>query len=115
MIKVSLFVASAAFVLLGACGGPGNVQDACKDAGNAICAKIFKCVDPSVIKSSLGYADQNDCEIKFDATANCANLTCPGGTSFDSSAAGQCIDDINNAACVTGQPSLPASCNNWCK
>ncbi|HEY1955829.1 MAG TPA: hypothetical protein VGH28_09450 [Polyangiaceae bacterium] len=115
MIKVSIFAASAALVLLGACGGPSTPRDACDDAANAICQKIFQCVDPSVIKSQLGYADESDCEIKFEATANCANLACPPNTTFDSSTAGQCVDDIKSAACVSGAPALPASCNSTCK
>ena len=115
MIKVSLFAASAAVVLLGACG-PGTPRDACDDAASTYCSKLYKCVDPSTIKSTFGYADQSDCVIKVEATANCANLTCPGSTTFDSSAASQCSTDIDNSACVNNL-GIPASCNptTWCK
>ncbi len=116
MIKASIYVLSAALVVTSACGGgPGNAQDACNQIASNACAKLFQCVDPSVLKTQLGYTDQGDCTIKLQSQANCNNITgCPSGTTYSSANASTCIDDIKNSQCIQ-QVSNPPSCQTICQ
>ena len=116
MFKSSILVLSTTFVLAAACSGaPGTFHDACNDIASTACDKLFQCVAPDVIKQQLGYTDQNDCTIKLQAQANCANITnCPSGTTYSSANASTCINDIKGAACIQTVQN-PPSCNTICE
>ncbi len=110
MKKLIAFAASLVFVGL-ACGG-SSPQDECDKEASAFCNKLYQCVDPATIKTTLGYASESDCEATERTAFKCTNATanCPAGTTFDGSRADQCISDYSNLAC-NQIATVPASCN----
>jgi hypothetical protein len=95
--------------------GPATAPDACYQVLSSGCQKLFACVDAPTIQQTLGYTSQDDCATKLQAQANCSATTCPAGTTFDSSLAQKCLDDINALACADAQ-TTPQSCKQtFCK
>jgi len=95
-------------------GGASNPVDACYSAVQAVCAKIYSCIDAQTIQNTFGYTSQSDCVTKGDATQNCANKTCPQGRTFNANEASICINDINTEAC-NQLANVPPSCTQTCQ
>jgi hypothetical protein len=102
--------------LLAACGGGGGGADtsnptaACNSYASAVCNKAQAC-------GANGVTAQ--CGTQLQTALDCAHLTCPAGSTFDSGAASQCIDAINGLSCTEAANDfangpLPAACNRVC-
>ncbi len=97
---------------LSGCGG-GDPVSACKDATNALCDKSFQCFPT---ESQHIYGSLSDCKtLVSNQSCTLALTTCPGGRSFSSGNASQCVDGYRNESCddlLNG--SHPAICNQTC-
>jgi hypothetical protein len=99
-------------VLVAACGGADTSNPAalCTSYANAFCNKAKACGAPGVNSS---------CSSDIQTQLDCSHFSCPTGTTFDSGAAGQCIDQINGLSCtdaidVVANSSLPSVCSRIC-
>ena len=55
------------------------------------------------------------CTTAAELRLGCANAACPSGTTYSSSAASQCLSDVNNESCTDINNSVtPASCSSPC-
>jgi hypothetical protein len=109
-MRHSLAVLVLAVVFAGCGGGvdTSTPQAACDSAASAACNKLGSCMD-------LGTTSVADCTTNNEQNFDCATAACPQGTTYSSSAANQCISDINAESCTTAdQLQLPASCDNVC-
>jgi hypothetical protein len=100
-------------VLLAACGGPdtGNPVAACNSFASAVCNKAQSCGATGVTGS---------CASQLQNSLDCAHVTCPAGTKFDSGAASECIDALNKLSCSDAanqlaNNTLPGACNSICR
>lgn len=76
---------------------------ACNSAAAAACNKLASCETTS-----------STCVQDTETALDCKDGCGAGGT-YSSSAAQQCINDINSESCTTAeQEQLPASCGNVC-
>ena len=100
-------------VLVAACGGHADTSTpaaACSAYASSFCDKAKACGVEGVTPS---------CSSDMQTALDCPHFTCPTGTTFDSGAAGQCIDAINGLSCtdaanVVANDSLPAVCARIC-
>ncbi len=108
------FVIPAAFaLLLFACSSSdtSNPSAACNSALSAVCNKASSC-------NGLGTISVSEC-ISL-GSSSCTNAACPSGKTFSSSAASQCINDINALSCTDANNdytngTLPSSCDLICQ
>lgn len=98
--------------LLAACGGTDTSSPtaACNALASAYCNKAQAC----------GVNVSSSCASNAQNAMGCAHVVCPAGTTFDSGAASQCVEGVNNWSCnedasaiVNG--TLPSACHNVCK
>jgi len=100
-------------MMVAACGGGADTSNPaalCTSYANAFCNKAKACGAPGVTDS---------CSSDIQTQLDCAHFSCPTGTTFDSGAAGQCIDAINGLSCPDAQnlvenSSLPSVCSRIC-
>jgi hypothetical protein len=98
-------------VLSAGCGGGGNVQDYCRRGVDALCSRLFAC-DSQAAGQEFG--SQSGCVSQLGT--QCSNTECPGGTSFDQSAADQCVAAYSSANCSDLQNGIfPSVCSQVCK
>jgi len=110
------FVFPAAFgLLLAGCSSTdtGTPAAACNSAISAVCNKASSC-------NSLGTISVQECITVGESAANCATASCGVGKTYNSSAASQCISDINALNCTDANNdyqngTLPSSCNGVCQ
>jgi hypothetical protein len=89
------------------CGGAdtSTPATACNAITTAVCNKEYAC-DVTLPGSASG------CSQGEQAEDDCAHYSCPQGTVFSSSNAGQCVEDVDNANCSAQEP---ASCTAVCQ
>jgi hypothetical protein len=105
----------------------GSVEQVCDDYATAWCSAHYRCATGAVLANlqSLYGATVADCTAVQEngEHENCLGATanCPAGTSYDTGAAENCVNDVNNSG-MTGDPNAiscedllndgqPASCN----
>jgi len=94
-----------------ACGSSNDTSTpaaACNSACSAACNKASSC-------NLLNGTSVSACTTSCETTASCSSAACPSGQSYNSSAASQCISDINNLSCNQTGNGLPSSCGNVCR
>jgi len=117
MIKVLGFGLASSLFLLGACGG-NSPQDECNKIASVACSKLYQCVDPATITSTLGFTSQSQCTDSYQSTLHCATAqaNCPAGTTYNGAAADTCVNDYNNLACnQVASGTKPLSCGQVCQ
>jgi hypothetical protein len=88
------------------CGGSSSNNDTstlaatCESASNALCNRASKCG----LLSNLGFSSVAACVTAAENAAGCSTKVCAAGTTFDSSVASNCLTDIQNGACGSGEP-----------
>ncbi|HZW88412.1 MAG TPA: hypothetical protein VFF12_04980 [Myxococcaceae bacterium] len=99
-------------ILASACGGSdtSNPVAACNSFASAVCNKASSCQVQGITSACAG---------NLQNALDCAHAGCSSGQSFDSGAAGNCINDINGLSCTDAgndlsNGTLPSSCNNVC-
>ncbi len=99
------------FLGLVGCGGSdtSNPVAACDSFVTAACNRASACMD-------LGTTSVSQCITNGEANVGCATAVCPAGTTFNSSAASQCVNDVNAESCTDiGNGVTPASCSTGCQ
>jgi hypothetical protein len=107
-MRRSLAVIFVSFTFV-ACGSSdtSNPMAACDSAVSATCNRLQACTD-------LGTLTLAECNTTGQQELNCTTAACAAGSTFSSSAANQCISDINAQSCTTVEQGLPASCGTVC-
>ena len=103
-MKLNLFLLSS--VIATGCGGGVSENDFGKEAAKSICAKMFECLDKSVLNKM--YADEAACQdaLSADYDPGAKNADC----NYDSKAAGDCLDAFDAMTCddlKAGNTTLP--------
>ena len=101
-----------ASVALAGCGSSSTdtstPQAACNSFVSTTCNRLYAC------SSSLP-GTAATCTTAAELRLGCANAACPSGTTYSSSAASQCLSDVNNESCTDINNSVtPASCSSPC-
>ncbi|HZJ53973.1 MAG TPA: hypothetical protein VFD38_07520 [Myxococcaceae bacterium] len=90
-----------AAVLVAACGGGADTSNPagfCNAYASAFCNKAQACGAPGATSS---------CASQLQNTLDCPHFACPAGGTFDSEAAGQCIDALNGLSCTDAANGFP--------
>jgi len=81
---------------------------ACNSLVTAVCNREAAC-------NNLNGTPVAACITAAETNLNCSSASCPAGTTFSSSAANQCVSDVNNESCTDIQnEDTPASCSTTC-
>jgi ribosome-binding ATPase YchF (GTP1/OBG family) len=101
--------------------GEVNTSDpvaACKAVSAELCSKIFSCLDQAVLDQIAEFVGNNesDCNTKIN-NENCSaqDVKCDSGTTYDSSAAGECLNQVKALSCKEFESDLtatPAACDD---
>jgi hypothetical protein len=102
-----------ASVALAGCGSSSTdtstPQAACNSFVSTTCNRLYAC------SSSLP-GTAASCTTAAEAQLGCSTAACPSGKTFNSSAASQCLSDVNSESCTDINNAVtPASCSNTCQ
>ena len=111
-MKRAMVGAILALAMVGAgCGGRSNVQDYCRRGVETICSRLFACAAQA---AGQQFGSQSGCENQLGG--QCSDTECPGGTTFDQSAADQCLAAYPSTSCSDLQQGIyPAVCSQVCR
>jgi hypothetical protein len=99
-------------------GGASDPTVACKSANAEICAKFFGCYDQATLDLLADTVGNNeaDCKTKLNnENCNAEAVKCPSGTTYDSGAASECLNQIKALNCtefMNPNTATPASCED---
>jgi len=99
------------FVGCGGGGGNSAAKDLCNQSAVATCEKDFTCGGAQAL-TDHGYASVSDCTKQMQA--DCANVTCPAGTTYHADQAQNCLNETKAQSCPDFVNNPPDSCSLVC-
>ncbi len=95
----------ALIVVAQSCGGSSAPKtileaDACNQAAQTACTKIFACSDTAFALVKLALMDQKTCETMVVQNCGATGFRCAGGQSYHGDEAQNCKDEFNAQTCA---------------